>query len=50
MRPPVTERRDIRIEAERLQFGQEQRKLALATADAERGEQEEDPRQPTASS
>jgi hypothetical protein len=48
--PPVAERRDARIEAERPQLGQQQRKLALAAADAERREQEEDPRQPIASS
>jgi hypothetical protein len=47
---PVTERRDARIEAQGPQLRQQQRKLALAAADAERREQEEDPRQPTASS
>jgi hypothetical protein len=46
----VTERRNARIEAQGPQLRQQQRKLALAAADAERREQEEDPRQPIASS
>lgn len=47
---PVTKRGDQRLEAPCLELRQQQSKLALAAADAERRKQEENPGQPTASS